>query len=373
MIDFYNSEAERFKQAHGDLSIKERQARVNDFIDTDPCRISWTRALKADLAKNRQYAYQADDLTPSLYRPFSKQWLYFNRYFNEMVVQIPHIFPNGLAENMVICVSGVGARSGFSALITDSLPNLHTLDTGQCFPRYLYEPTPETKQADLLADTNAPPSYTVRDAITDEGLAHFQGHYPEETITKEDLFYYIYGLLHSEDYRNRYANNLAKELPRIPAVRTAADFWEFSRAGRDLAHLHLNYETVEPYPAILESTATESAHYRVEKMRYGKRKENGKTVKDLSTIVYNHRITVKDIPVTTYDYVVNGKPAIDWVVERQCVKTDKASGIVNDANDYAIRTMNNPKYPLELLLRVITVSLETMAIVDNLPKLDIPE
>nr|VFJ47780.1 MAG: hypothetical protein BECKFW1821B_GA0114236_100314 [Candidatus Kentron sp. FW] len=126
------------------------------------------------------------------------------------------------------------------------------------------------------------------------------------------------------------------------------------------------------YPATLENTATEPGHYRVEKMKYARKKENGKTVNDLTTIIYNYRTTVKDIPVAAYDYVVNGRPAIDWVVERQCVKTDKASGIINDANYYAIETMNNPKYPLELLLRVITVSLETMAIVNNLPKLDIP-
>ena len=138
-----------------------------------------------------------------------------------------------------------------------------------------------------------------------------------------------------------------------------------------MAHLHIHYETVEPYPATLESTATEPAHYRVEKMRHAKIKQNGKGVKDPTTILYNHRITVKDIPPEAYRYIVNGKPAIDWVVERQCVKTDKASHITNDANDYATETMNNPRYPLELLLRVITVSLETMRIVDGLPGLDI--
>nr|VFJ97480.1 MAG: hypothetical protein BECKLFY1418A_GA0070994_10703 [Candidatus Kentron sp. LFY] len=124
------------------------------------------------------------------------------------------------------------------------------------------------------------------------------------------------------------------------------------------------------YPATVESTATLPAHYRVEKMKYAKRKQNGKNINDPTTILYNHRITVKDIPLEAYRYVVNGKPAIDWVMERQCVKTDKASGIKNDANDWACDTMNNPKYPLELLLRVITVSLRTMEIVDNLPNLE---
>ena len=152
-------------------------------------------------------------------------------------------------------------------------------------------------------------------------------------------------------------------------MKTAADFWAFSKAGRDLAELHLNYETAEKYPATIDSGTKPltDADYRVEKMRHGKK---GKE-RDLSTVHYNSRITVSGIPVQAYDYVVNGKPAIEWVMERQCVKTDKASGIVNDANDWAIETMQNPKYPLELLLRVVTVSLETMKIVRALPKLDI--
>jgi predicted helicase len=185
------------------------------------------------------------------------------------------------------------------------------------------------------------------------------------------LFYYIYGLLHSPDYRRRYANNLSKELPRIPAVKTAVDFWAFSQAGRDLAELHLNYESVDMYPATIDNNAKTDEDYRVEKMKYARQREEGKSVKDLSSIIYNHRISISDIPLEAYDYVVNGKPAIDWVIDRQCVKTDKASGITNDANDWATETMNNPKYPFELLLRVITVSLETVKIVNALPKLDI--
>ncbi len=216
---------------------------------------------------------------------------------------------------------------------------------------------------------------TRRDGITDEGLAHFQSAYPAETLTKEDLFYYIYGLLHSPDYRARYADNLNKELPRIPRVRSAKDFWHFSKAGRTLGDLHVDYETVPMYPAQIQGDngKLSAADYRVEKMKFGKlakKDENGRD-KDLSTVIYNHRITVSGIPLEAYDYVVNGKSAIDWVIERQCVKTDKDSGIVNDANDWATETMNNPRYPLELLLRVITVSLETMKIVNALPPLDI--
>ncbi|MFZ1840012.1 MAG: type ISP restriction/modification enzyme, partial [Dokdonella sp.] len=252
-----------------------------------------------------------------------------------------------------------------------------------------------------------------RDAITDAGLVHFQSAYPGEKITKEDLFYYVYGLLHSPDYRERYADNLAKELPRIPRVKTAADFWAFSKAGRALAELHLGYETVPMYakakvigsdgkaldlgnPKALDDarllpraqraigsadvrsgilppqsrfrgTDEREKFWRVEKMKVPKTKGE----KDLTTLIYNSKLTVTGIPPEAYDYVVNGKPALDWVIERQCVKTDKDSGIVNDANAWATETMHNPRYPLELFLRVITVSLETMKIVRALPKLDI--
>ena len=180
------------------------------------------------------------------------------------------------------------------------------------------------------------------------------------------MFYYVYGLLHSPDYRGRFADNLGKELPRIPRVKNAADFWAFSNAGRALGDLHINYETAPIYEGAKITHTGNARNYRVEKMRYGKDK-------DRTTLHYNDTITVSGIPLEAYEYVVNGKPALDWVVERQCVKTDKDSGIVNDANDWAIETMKNPKYPLELFLRVITVSLETMKIVNALPKLDIHE
>jgi predicted helicase len=241
---------------------------------------------------------------------------------------------------------------------------------GQGFPLYLYDEASGSTQPGLFDEE--PAQRTRRDAITDEGLAHFQEAYPGENLTKEDLFYYVYGLLHSPDYRERYADNLGKELPRIPRVKTAQDFWAFSKAGRALANLHLNYETVDPYPVeVITSGTLSDAAYRVEKMAYGKKKVDGKTVADKTTLVYNDHITLKGIPLEAYDYVVNGKPALDWVVERQCVKTDKDSGIVNDANAWAIETMGNPKYPLELFMRVITVSLETQKIVNGLPPLEV--
>lgn len=213
-----------------------------------------------------------------------------------------------------------------------------------------------------------------RDGITDEGLAYFQSAYPGEAISKKDLFYYVYGLLHSEDYRARFADNLSKQLPRIPRVKTTADFWHFSKAGRALAALHVNYEQVEPFPVTIAQGALALAHipdpvkfYRVEKMKFGGKRPNT----DKTTVIYNANITMTGIPLEAYDYVVNGKSALEWVMERQCNKTDKASGIVNDANRYAIETVGDPAYPLLLFKRVVTVSLETMKIVRGLPKLEI--
>ena len=259
----------------------------------------------------------------------------------------------------------------------------------QCFPLYLHEkPADDEEDAEdsLFAKAKSgakeADTYTRRDGISDAGLKHFQAAYPTPgegaTITKEALFYYIYGLLHSPDYRSRYADNLGKELPRIPAVKRFADFQAFSKAGRDLAHWHLNYETVACYPGVkVEEMACTSMDfhangpYRVEKMRFAKKRdpETNKSVNDKSTVHYNDYVTIRDIPEEAYAYVVNGKPALEWVMERQCVKTDSDSGITNDANLWATETMGNPKYPLQLFLRVITVSLETMKIVDGLPVL----
>lgn len=287
---------------------------------------------------------------------------------NNDVSQIPRIFPHQSTGNFVICVTGLGESAGFSSLISRVIPNFHFIAGAQCFPLYLYDEEAQAQAGDtpdIFAAVATLAERPRRDAITDAGLAHFQEAYPGEVISKEDLFYYVYGLLHSPDYRERYADNLSKELPRIPRVKTAADFWAFSQAGRALADLHLNYEAVQPYPLTIDAEGPlTDADYRVEKMKFAKKG-------DKTTVIYNGKITLRDIPEAAWDYVVNGKAALDWVMERQCVKTDKDSGIVNDANDWAIETMGNPKYPLELFQRVVTVSLETNRIVAGLPKLDI--
>lgn len=362
-IRFYNDEVSRYTS----LSSKPN---TDDFISTDPKKTNWTRALKWDLEKGKFGQFEAEKIRTAVYRPFHKQKLYYCRQFNEIVGQLPKIFPSENTINRLICVSGIGSQRGISVFMADTTPDLQLIQNGQFFPLHLYEPASADDGLFATGETG----YTKRDGISDAGLKHFQDAYAGEQISKEDLFYYIYGLLHSLDYRERFKNNLSKELPRIPAVKTAADFWAFSKAGRALGDLHVNYETVDPYPVVIAEGDLRLAHiddpkafYRVEKMKWGGK---GK-VKDKTVVHYNPRITMTGIPLEAYDYVVNGKPALDWVMERQCVKKDKASGIVNDANDYANETVGNPAYPLELFQRVITVSLETMKIVNRLPELDI--
>lgn len=369
MIGFYNAEVQRFKVAHSGLDSKARAAKVDDFIDTNPERISWTSSLKTELAKTKNIQFEKAAVAQSLYRPFAKQWVYYAAEVIHRVGQMPRIFPEAGAENLLIMVKQRMNNEGHFVLMVNAPPELQTDGGSQCFPLYLYDEEAQAQASDTPDMFAAPAAATAqrprRDAITDAGLTHFQEAYPGEAITKEDLFYYVYGLLHSPDYRERYADNLSKELPRIPRVKTAADFWAFSQAGRALADLHLNYETVQPYPLTIDPKGPlTDADYRVEKMKFAKKG-------DKTTVIYNGKITLRDIPEAAWDYVVNGKAALDWVMERQCVKTDKASGIVNDANDWAIETMGNPKYPLELFQRVVTVSLETQKIVAALPSLDI--
>ena len=366
MIAFYNAEVSRYHKQYG---VTSNPPKPEDFVDKDSKKIKWTREIYNSLRASRSGVYDPSHVVLSAYRPFSKEWAYFDRHFNNCVYQMPKIFPYPSAKNLVIAVTGSGAGVAFSALMTDVLPNLHFQGTSQCLPLYLYEAV-ACDDTDLFSNSDerdCEEGFVRNDGISEEGLAYFHSVYPKEALSKEDIFYYIYGLLHSEEYRTRYADNLNKELPRIPCVSTAKDFWEFSKAGRKLSHLHVGYEIAALYPITIEGNPKSDSDYRVEKMKYAK---SGKET-DRTTVIYNSQITIKGIPREAQGYVISGKSALDWVIERQCVKPDKASGIVNDANLYATETVGNAKYPLELLQRVITVSLETMKIINALPPLDI--
>ena len=285
-------------------------------------------------------------------------------FFDQMFVQrtglLPSIFPTKTSDNIVICVSGIGGNKQNTTLIANSIPDLNILDAGtQCFPLYYYKE--KTTSGPTLFDSgNANTGqYERKDAITDFILEQCRKQYSPK-VTKEDIFYYVYGLLHSPDYRTAFAADLKKMLPRLPLVETTADFQAFSKAGRDLAALHLNYEE---QPACSEVTVegTAQGNFHVDKMRFPDKN-------DKSVIEYNSFITLRNIPLEAYEYVINGRSAIEWIMERYQIKQDKASGIINDPNLWA-EEHGRPRYILDLLLSIITVSLETMKIVKGLPRL----
>ena len=348
-INFYNEQCQKI--------LKKEQKDV-EYATSE---FSWTRATLNDVFKNKQYKYVDGQLVIGCYRPFFKQNLFFYRPLNEMMYQIPKLFPTSSYKDLVICVPGIGSKGDFSAIITDIIPDLGLNSACQCFPLYYYEKS-EGNLGTLFDYGNE--KYVRRDGITDFILEQCRESYGHK-VTKENIFYYVYGLLHSKDYRKQFAADLKKMLPRIPLLAKPADFWAFSKAGHDLAELHLNYEIIPAYKGV-KVIGADSGNFRVEKLTFGK---NGKDV-DKSVIVYNSYIRIENIPLEAYDYVVNGKSAIEWIMDRYQIKTDKNSGITNDPNDWGLEH-NNPRYILDLILSIITVSIETNNIVNGLPKLDL--
>ncbi|MFO0894505.1 MAG: type ISP restriction/modification enzyme [Phycisphaerales bacterium] len=377
-IEAYNEDLGRVAKALSCVPKDKHEEVLAATIDADAKRISWSRALKADVARGTPLAFRSAGMVVSSYRPFAKQWLYFDRRLNEFVYQMPAVFPEGRLPNVGIMVSGGGASKGFSALATDSLPNYHMHDTGQFFPLYSYEPIDEAADRDAAAlglptDGEVIDGYRRRSAITDAILKQFQAVYGR-TVTKEDIFYYVYGVLHSPEYRTRFASDLKKMLPRIPLTCDVRDFGRFSSAGRDLAEWHLNYETIEPFPLDEHCdllTLDPKTLYQVEKMTFGRPNPEQKACGekwDKTRIIYNSHITLGGIPIEAYEYVVNGKPAIEWLIDRYQVTVDKDSGIRNDPNDWA-REHGQPRYIIDLVKRIVRVSIETMKIVKSLPAL----
>lgn len=359
-IDFYNEQLDK---------INRKEKEISD-IDYNTNKISWTRAVLVDIQRKKNYCLKDCAYRESIYRPFFKQYLLYYKPLNEMMYQIPKLFPTPDHKNLVICVSGIGVTKDFSCIITDTLPDLELIGKSQCFPLYWYDSS-DADVADLFNQGAEKPMnrYVRKDGVTDWILNSARKQYGYK-VTKEDIFYYVYGLLHSPDYRTTFATDLKKSLPRLPLVEKADDFWAFSKAGRALANLHLNYETIEPYGKCVIvhaplTTKGDSINYHVEKIRFGKIDSK---IADKSIIHYNHAITIEGIPAEAYEYVVNGKSAIEWVMERYAITTDKKSGITNDPNDWA-REHNDEKYILNLLLQVINVSVQTVEIVKGLPNL----
>ena len=365
-IVFYNEEVERYITA---CNNNEKKIDVESFIINEPTKFSWDRRQKiSDIPNHIKYCYDVDSERTSLYRPFFKQNCYFNKFLNNCTYQLPKLFPYDTCDNIVICVSGKGGNKDNPIFIANTLVDYNLLSAGsKCLPLYWYEEN-KNKQRSLF-DEESNNDYIRRDGITDWILKEVRTRYGAKNITKEMVFYYVYGLLHSKDYRERFAADLKKSLPRIPIVERVEDFMDFYKYGKKLADLHLKYEAVAPYPDVkvvgdrpLKGDDGDYEYFRVwDKMRF-----NSKS--DKSTIIYNGNIRIENIPEKAYEYVVNGKSAIEWIVERYCVSQDKKSLIKNDANDWG-KEHGKPRYILDLLLSVINVSVQTVDIVNALPKL----
>ena len=369
-----------------------QQKLIATGIKSDPERDfskgNWTRDWLNALKRDRTFAEQKKFYTKSMYRPFCKQHYYFDDDLNQERYKQPDLFPTPNHKNLVICTQSIAGKQEFNPLITDCIPDLHFNGDTQCFPLYWYEII-EPKQHSLFDDGT---KIVRHEAISDFILNRAQQKYGNN-VQREDIFYYVYGILHSKSYRETFSADLKKMLPRIPLVSDYQKFWAFSESGRKLADLHLNYEEVERYPdvqldslnyaqygsrkqnvyddgliaaepspQVLSESENAYDYYAVEQMKFPKKGEKG-------TIVYNHWHTIKNIPEKAYEYVVNGKPAIEWIMERYAVTTDKKSGIKNDPNDWS-REHNKPRYIFDLLLSVINVSVQTVDLVNELPEVD---
>ena len=333
MMEYYNGQVFRWeRESSGDI-------KVNDFIDTDDAKIKWTRSLKSRLRTGTLTEFSSENVRTSLYRPFTKSHLYFHRMMNECVYVFPSIFPTTVTEteNRAICVSSPRTNTSFHTLMIDVIPDFHLTGDSQCFPFYTYDEDGTNRQEN----------------ITDWALAEFQIRYGDSTISKWDIFHYNYGLLHHPAYREKYEMNLKRDLPHIPFV---ADFWSFADAGAALANLHVNYESAAKYDRLkyIETEGT-TVDWRVEKMKLSK---------DKTQLKYNDFLTLDGIPTEVYKYRLGTRSALEWVMDQYRVKTDKRSGIVNDPNH-----ADQPRYIVDLIARVIHMSLKTVEIVAGLPTL----
>lgn len=331
LIDLYNSEIDRWKRA-------KRPADIDGFVCSDDSKIKWSRDLKLDLQRGNYADFDESKIRIALYRPFSKKHLFLDRILNEEVYVIPQILPNESSEreNRLICCTN-HSQIEFSAQVVCCAPSL---DVGgrpsQCFPFYIYDEDGSHR----------------RENITDWALAQFRAHYQDNRISKWDIFYYVYGMLHHSGYREKFADNLKRELPRLPFAK---DFRAFSAAGKELARLHLDYEQMKPFPLKWVESEDVPLSYRVEhKMRLSK---------DKKSLTINPSLTLSGIPPEVFQHRLGNRSALEWVIDQYQVTEDHRTGIRSDPN-----RADDEEYIVRLVGQVIQVSLETVRIVSALPK-----
>ena len=334
IIETYNDQMFKWERRYN------RKANVDEFVIYDDRKVKWSSTLKRHLKSGHIAEFTESKIHQSVYRPFTKTELFFDKIFTDRPGLFSLIFPTPEIENenRVICVTGIGSNKPFQTLMVPIIPCLDILEKAQCFPFYTYNEDGTNRQEN----------------ITDWALAAFRKHYNDDTISKWDIFHYNYGILHHPMYREKYQANLKRDLPHI---LFAEDFWGFTNAGAQLADIHVAYESQPKYDGLkYKETPDMPVDWRVEKMKLSR---------DKTQLVYNDFLTIDGIPAEAFDYRLGTRSALEWIVDQYRVKVDKRSGIVNDPN-----RADEPRYIVDLIGRVISVSLQTVEIVDSLPELD---
>ncbi len=355
-VNFYNSQVEAFKNE----KMKNSNIKLKDFVNNDPTKISWSSSLLPNLERGNFAKYEGDKIYDAIYRPYCTQYLYYGDKFIHRRGQSENLHPKGL-KNSVIYVHGLGGNKQHSTLITNKILDLNCLEAGaQGLPLCYYEEIDKQSQSLFDHANDGEKDYVKRDGISDFILKRAIKQYGKN-VSKEDIFYYVYGFLHIPKYREEFAADLKKMLPKLPLIDNVKQFWEISKIGRQLSDLHINYEDIESYSDV-KIIGEDTEFYTVQKMKFP-----NKDQKD--TIIFNSKIKITNIPEIAYEYTVNGKSAIEWIMERYQITINKDSRIKNDPNDWCDE-VGNPRYILDLLLSVINVSVQTVNLVNSLPDVD---
>ena len=376
MIAFFNSEADRFDEAHPSLggTLKTRARVVRDFVNLDETKFSWDRSDFQRVSRGDRLVLDSRFIYESVYRPFCRQCVVSDRTLNNTVYQLPRIFPDAEVRMPVITVVAPGSSASFGVLMVDHQPDYTLCGAGNGTRLFPLRTRPEVVAGGDGLFGNDPDQVWASN-ITSRALQRYQG--LDASISDEDIFFHVYGLLHSAQYRDMFAADLRKSLPRIPLVGDADEFWAFTSAGRELSELHLRFEDVEPWPSLEVVFApgfdrSDPSHWRVDKMRYPRVTDptSRKKSRDKTTVIMNSRIRVGQIPDRCHEYLLGSRSAIDWIMNQDQVKTHKKSGITNDPNDWGL-AREKPSYIFDLLCSVVTVSMRTLEIVESLPELDL--
>ena len=365
MINFYNNQLKdfsvKFKNKKTSLEL------INKFVNNDKSKISWSQDLKNKFLSRKEGNFKEGEIRSSMYRPFQEQFLYFSRHFNNSVHLMPGIFPEKDSNNYILCITGVGGNIDFSCFISNKIPDYHLQNNGQYFPLYFYDEnfSKDKYQVDLFKNDNSS-KYKKIDNISDEVTKIFKTKYPKivNKINSQNIFYYVYGILSSKEYLNRFNNNLRRSLPKIPFAK---DFISFMEAGKELAKINLNYELIKLFPLKIEKpNKLDIENFKIKKMTYGKKNKEI----DKSIININDKIKISEIPDEVKDYIISGKSALDWILDMyQFYEDTKDSKLINDPNDLIIEN-NDPEYIIKLIQRIVTISVDSMKIKNSLPKID---